>query len=35
VLHPILFVGPERAGERISIEPDDVRRAIAVQLPSS
>src|SRR5206468_3808856 len=34
VLHPILFVGPERAGERISIEPDDVRRAIAVQLPT-
>ena len=30
VLHPILFVGPERAGERIVIEPDDVRRAIAV-----
>jgi len=30
VLHPILFVGPERAGERIVIEPDDVRRAIAI-----
>jgi ATP-dependent Clp protease ATP-binding subunit ClpX len=29
VLHPILFVGPERAGERIVIEPDDVRRAVA------
>ena len=29
VLHPILFVGPERAGERIVIEPADVRRAIA------
>jgi len=28
VLHPILFVGPERAGERITIEPDDVRRAV-------
>jgi ATP-dependent Clp protease ATP-binding subunit ClpX len=35
VLHPILFVGPERAGERITIEPDDVRRAIAAQLSSS
>ena len=30
VLHPILFVGPERAGERIVIEPDDVRKALAV-----
>src|SRR6266567_4665036 len=29
VLHPILFVGPERAGERITIEPDHVRRAVA------
>src|SRR5207244_1186688 len=29
VLHPILFVGPERAGERIVVEPDDVRRAVA------
>jgi ATP-dependent Clp protease ATP-binding subunit ClpX len=29
VLHPVLFVGPERAGERVVIEPDDVRRAIA------
>ena len=29
VLHPILFLGPERAGERITVEPDDVRRAIA------
>jgi ATP-dependent Clp protease ATP-binding subunit ClpX len=28
VLHPILFVGPERAGERITIEPDDVRKAV-------
>jgi ATP-dependent Clp protease ATP-binding subunit ClpX len=28
VLHPILFVGPERAGERIVIEPEDVRRAV-------
>ena len=32
VLHPILFVGPERAGERVTIEPDDVRRAVAAQL---
>ncbi len=30
VLHPILFVGPERAGERIVIEPEDVRKALAV-----
>jgi ATP-dependent Clp protease ATP-binding subunit ClpX len=29
VLHPVLFVGPERAGERVVIEPEDVRRAIA------
>jgi ATP-dependent Clp protease ATP-binding subunit ClpX len=29
VLHPVLFVGPERAGERVLIEPEDVRRAIA------
>ncbi|HYS55180.1 MAG TPA: ATP-dependent Clp protease ATP-binding subunit ClpX [Thermoanaerobaculia bacterium] len=29
VLHPILFVGPERAGERVTIEPEDVRRAVA------
>ncbi|HEX2061621.1 MAG TPA: ATP-dependent Clp protease ATP-binding subunit ClpX [Thermoanaerobaculia bacterium] len=29
VLHPILFVGPERAGERIVIEPEDVRRVVA------
>src|SRR6185436_4758986 len=28
VLHPILFVGPERAGERITVEPDDVRRVM-------
>ncbi len=28
VLHPILFVGPERAGERIVVEPEDVRRAV-------
>jgi ATP-dependent Clp protease ATP-binding subunit ClpX len=34
VLHPILFVGPERAGERVTIEPDDVRRAIAAPSPS-
>jgi ATP-dependent Clp protease ATP-binding subunit ClpX len=30
VLHPILFVGPERAGERIVVEPDDVRRAVVM-----
>jgi ATP-dependent Clp protease ATP-binding subunit ClpX len=29
VLHPILFIGPERAGERITIEPADVQRALA------
>jgi ATP-dependent Clp protease ATP-binding subunit ClpX len=29
VLHPVLFVAPERAGERIVIEPHDVRRALA------
>jgi ATP-dependent Clp protease ATP-binding subunit ClpX len=29
VLHPILFVGPERAGERIIVEPDDVRRVVS------
>jgi ATP-dependent Clp protease ATP-binding subunit ClpX len=29
VLHPILFVGPERAGERIVIEPADVERSLA------
>jgi ATP-dependent Clp protease ATP-binding subunit ClpX len=29
VLHPILFVGPERAGERIVVEADDVRRITA------
>jgi ATP-dependent Clp protease ATP-binding subunit ClpX len=34
VLHPILFVGPERAGERVTIEPEDVRRAIALQVNS-
>jgi ATP-dependent Clp protease ATP-binding subunit ClpX len=28
VLHPILFVGPERAGERIVVEAEDVRRAL-------
>jgi len=28
VLHPILFVGPERAGDRIVIEPHDVQRAV-------
>jgi ATP-dependent Clp protease ATP-binding subunit ClpX len=30
VLHPILFVGPERAGERIVVEPTDVRKAVAL-----
>jgi ATP-dependent Clp protease ATP-binding subunit ClpX len=29
VLHPILFLGPERAGERIVVEADDVRRCVA------
>ncbi len=29
VLHPILFVAPERAGERILIEPLDVHRALS------
>src|SRR5436309_2070985 len=29
VLHPILFVGPERAGDRIVIEPRDVQRALS------
>src|SRR5229473_622598 len=33
VLHPVLFVGPERAGERVIIEPEDVRRAIAETHP--
>ncbi|HSP33612.1 MAG TPA: ATP-dependent Clp protease ATP-binding subunit ClpX [Thermoanaerobaculia bacterium] len=28
VLHPILFVAPERAGERITIDPEDVRRVL-------
>jgi ATP-dependent Clp protease ATP-binding subunit ClpX len=28
VLHPILFVGPERAGERVVVEAEDVRRAV-------
>jgi len=31
VLHPILFVAPERAGERVTIQPEDVRRAVAMQ----
>jgi ATP-dependent Clp protease ATP-binding subunit ClpX len=30
VLHPVLFVGPERAGERIVIQPEDVRRVMAL-----
>ncbi|HEX6177561.1 MAG TPA: ATP-dependent Clp protease ATP-binding subunit ClpX, partial [Thermoanaerobaculia bacterium] len=30
VLHPILFVAPERAGERITIGPEEVRRALNV-----
>ncbi len=29
VMHPILFLGPERAGERAVVEADDVRRAVA------
>jgi len=29
VLHPVLFAGPERAGERVVIEANDVRRANA------
>ena len=28
VLHPILFVGPERAGERIVVEAADVAKAL-------
>lgn len=31
-MHPILFAGPERAGERVVVdvvEADDVRRAVA------
>ena len=28
VLHPILFVAPERAGERITIDTPEVRRAL-------
>ncbi len=30
VMHPILFLGPERAGERIIVEAGDVLRAVAV-----
>ena len=29
VLHPILFVAPERAGERITIGPEEVHRAVS------
>jgi ATP-dependent Clp protease ATP-binding subunit ClpX len=29
VMHPVLFSGPERAGERITIEVTDVRRVVA------
>jgi ATP-dependent Clp protease ATP-binding subunit ClpX len=29
VMHPILFLGPERAGARIVVEAGDVRRAVA------
>ncbi|MGZ5443383.1 MAG: hypothetical protein ACXW5U_16575 [Thermoanaerobaculia bacterium] len=29
VLHPILFVGPERAGERIVVGPEDVHRVVS------
>ena len=28
VMHPILFAGPERAGERVTVEADQVRRAV-------
>jgi ATP-dependent Clp protease ATP-binding subunit ClpX len=28
VMHPVLFSGPERAGERITIEAADVRRVV-------
>ncbi len=31
VLHPILFQGPERAGERIVVEPEQVRTILAEQ----
>jgi len=31
VLHPVLFLGPERAGERIVIEAKDVRSAMGSQ----
>jgi ATP-dependent Clp protease ATP-binding subunit ClpX len=31
VLHPILFLGPERAGERIIVEPADVVRVVGPQ----
>ncbi|HXI13065.1 MAG TPA: ATP-dependent Clp protease ATP-binding subunit ClpX [Thermoanaerobaculia bacterium] len=31
VLHPVLFAGPERAGETITIEASDVRAALAPQ----
>ena len=30
VLHPVLFVAPERAGERITIQLEDVKRALGV-----
>ncbi len=30
VMHPILFLGPERAGERIVVEAGDVRRAVCL-----
>jgi len=29
VLHPVLFTGSERAGDRVVIEPEAVRRVIA------
>ena len=35
VMHPILFVGPERAGERIVIGSDDVRRVTAAASASA
>jgi ATP-dependent Clp protease ATP-binding subunit ClpX len=31
VLHPVLFVGPERAGERILIQASDVEAAVAAE----
>src|SRR5260370_40405620 len=33
VLHPILFVWPDRAGDRVTIDPEDRRRASAALAP--